>query len=345
MSAIRNILDLTNIQRYQCLGCERRYLIIVTGGIILTISLINFVLLSALGQSDANLGYEVIDRKWSLAQQSHGQIDVLVLGDSSGDQGVDPSRLKQKYGKSGLNLCTFGDMLLVDDVWLLQTYLQSNPPPSQIVLVHVYDVWSRTEVKTGPLRHIPIRLNDWDNLAPLISLDWQWKISVLIDGWCPIYSRRESLKYLITSPRAFFEQQQSPYCDGGFRKVTDADLKHTRADRNRHIAMLAKQSFTPSPLNQQALQTLLKLTAEHKVPMLIVNSPLDEQLAEDKAFAAYYAQLQFWLLQETKPFPNVAVYADVFPVNDNELERVDHVTFPAAQRYTDFIMQVLGFGS
>ena len=305
----------------------------------LLVVILNVSFFVLLNYSDTNLGYEVVHHKWGLASNVDDRIDTLIVGDSSGDQGVDPSHIENSTTYNALNLCTIGDLLLIDDVWLLEHYLKRNRAPDRVIVVHVYDVWHRTEPRMEALRQIPIQMDDWDALTPFIRIGWQWKLSVLFDDLCPLYSRRVTLRNLFSNPLSFVAERTSRFDGKGFRQVTTGNRDATAKDRKRHLAFLSTHSFVPSDVNQHAIRRLLKLTSDHNISLVIANSPLDAGVASNANFLLYYQQLNAWLLNETGAADHVTVLQDVFPVGEEELELVDHVTHSAAKRYTDFLLR------
>jgi len=78
----------------------------------------------ALALHPLNQASRVIRAKWSLLMNQKKPVDTLVLGDSSGNHGVVPAILAARLGGTALNLCTVGDLLAVNDCWMLERYIR-----------------------------------------------------------------------------------------------------------------------------------------------------------------------------------------------------------------------------
>jgi hypothetical protein len=56
---------------------------------------------------------------------------------------VVPQLIGGALGGSAVIACTFRDALLLNDAWMLNLCIRRVGPLKQIILVRVYDVWSR----------------------------------------------------------------------------------------------------------------------------------------------------------------------------------------------------------
>ena len=59
-------------------------------------------------------------------------------------------------GESAINLATIGDATVVNDAWMLETYLERFGRPNKVVIVHAYDIWHR-ELKQNVVVQIPFK--------------------------------------------------------------------------------------------------------------------------------------------------------------------------------------------
>jgi hypothetical protein len=75
----------------------------------------------------------IVDAKLNVADQIGQGVDVLVLGDSSGLMGVDPSVVAARTGKSCYNLCTISLMGVQGHRAILDRYLERHGNPSVII--------------------------------------------------------------------------------------------------------------------------------------------------------------------------------------------------------------------
>src|SRR5687768_3258615 len=115
---------------------------LTVGGLLLFAVLANLILIPIMAKYTPNSGYKIVAKKWDLLTKAP-DVDILVIGDSSGDQGIDPDVLKQELGLTAMNFCTVGDMLVLNDAAMAEEYLRTHKPPKMVIDIHVYDVWDR----------------------------------------------------------------------------------------------------------------------------------------------------------------------------------------------------------
>src|SRR5207253_10129783 len=130
---------------------------------------INLTLQWSLNRFPINSGHGLVQAKWNLLKRLPAPIDVLVLGDSSGNQGVVPQLLGAALGGTTINACTLADALIVNDAWMLDLYIRRLGPPKRVILVHVYDVWER-DISYDVWAQIPLPWGFWSDLDPRLSL-------------------------------------------------------------------------------------------------------------------------------------------------------------------------------
>src|SRR5215510_7988386 len=91
---------------------EVRNVIILT---FLFVVAVNFTTRWILTLCNPNIGYDLIQAKWDLLLNQKNAVDGVILGDSSGNQGVIPALLAaQGLDAQWLNLCTIGSTLLIN---------------------------------------------------------------------------------------------------------------------------------------------------------------------------------------------------------------------------------------
>lgn len=104
--------------------------------------LVNALAAAYLDWRPVNLGYRVIKTKWRLLAAQRRPVGWLVLGDSTGNQGIVPEVLSEKLGGSTLNLCTIGALGAWNDAWMLEAYARVAGAPRHVLVVHTYQAWT-----------------------------------------------------------------------------------------------------------------------------------------------------------------------------------------------------------
>ncbi|HBE71617.1 MAG TPA: hypothetical protein DDW52_26030 [Planctomycetaceae bacterium] len=332
------LFDFTHFRalRSACKNESPRWCLIVVclTATLVTANALAFVLLT---NSDTNVGYAVVSKKWALASSDKTQSDVLIVGDSSGDQGIDPEAFESLSGLTALNLCTFGDLLTVDDLWLLERRILEGAAPKHVIMIHVYDMWHRVDPNLAALRQAPLSWSQWDQHTEIIPLGTAWKLRVLLDRYVPLLSRRDSLRQILL--RGGLMQPETTFTPRGFRPVSKVNQERTRKDRTQHLAFLGANTFHPSAVNEAALERVLSLCEEHSIQFWLFNSPVEAELARSPLFRDYHREVIDWLEEQVRDFPNATVNRELYTVSIEHCERVDHIDTTAASEYTAFVSE------
>lgn len=289
-----------------------------------------------LRSSPANQGYAIIEAKWELLRAEQEPVEWLVLGDSSCNQGVDPKALESALGGRALNACTIGDMLAIEDAWMLDEYIQRHGAPKNVIIVHVYDIWHRDDtVLKGLLWNIDSDPERWRKSQPSISLSWREGVFTRVAPWLPLYSQSASLQALIWQPRRLFAQREIGLSPLGFMSEAQARPEVVERDARAHLKFVQSNKPLLSEPNAEALKHLSALASAHKINVYLVPSPLYEGLWRQDDFRRYYEQTQALIAQQLDSKGRLwSLGSRPMMAAADELQNVDHVTAPAASRYT-----------
>ena len=125
---------------------------------------------------------------------------MLILGDSSGNQGVDPKVIREKMHLSSINLCTIGDAMVVNDALMLEDYINRYGTPQSALIIHGYDIWSR-DLNLSVLSKIP---GSWWGEGPGPDLGLKGKTKIYLNRYVPLYSETRSMAQVIQNPLIAF---------------------------------------------------------------------------------------------------------------------------------------------
>lgn len=307
-------------------------------GVLLLVLLANFVVAPPMLEGGRNLAGWIIGHKWRLLLDLGQPVDDLVLGDSSCNQGVNPVTLAQALDDArGVNLCTIGDMLALNDAWMLQTYIERFGPPKRVVIVHVYDIWSR-DFEWSRLGSIPVGVLSLRKLRPEIKLKrWQFR-TYLESRYFPLYSSNLSLQSRLRSGDPRLRNVAGPRrVDSlGFLADTTAFPDSVELDLVGHLKFLARDTFQLSGDNQRSLARIARLAEEHDFDVYLASAPVYERLAADPLFQTYQAQVQKALARASGEGSRVHLVFDqpmTFPAS--QMQNADHLVLEAANRYTE----------
>lgn len=295
-----------------------------------------------LGAHSTNRAYVIIMEKWRMLLDMKQPVDCLILGDSSGNQGVDPQRLKTATGMSAVNLCTVGDMQVLNDVWMLQHYLAHVGTPRVVILVHTYDGWP-FEMAPQLLAKTPLSVSEILRFRPKAPFGVRGALRFFFLRYFPLYSDNLTLSSQIKHPWKTFEQFHQAWTrTDGFTVLHEANIEEVRADAADHQAFVRKHPAVVSEENTRVLKLLRELADEHHFDVFVVNSPIYEGLYKDEVFQAFYRQLTIRItrvLNGDRWIHNLLPDPKTFPAD--QMENADHVTYAAAQIYTDWLVSRL----
>jgi hypothetical protein len=295
-----------------------------------------------LDRHTSNRAYWLISAKWRLLEAQTAPVDWLILGDSSGNQAVQGDRLAQKLGGSTLNLCTIADMLVVHDAWVLRRYLDRVGPPKNVVVVHVADVWPRQlqNKQKMLLGKVPLPWGSWEKAEPPLTLTPRETFALFLDRYVPLYTDNLTISRWATRPKTFLKSRMS--LDAwGYMRIDSPDPKNAVQDGKNKILYFGNARKVSSA-NQAGLLELIRLSEEYGFRLIVAHAPVVDVLGTSPQFAVRLREMEASLRQAAgpdTPLPLVLNPPVMFPAA--LMQNCDHVTHPAASRYTDLLSEAI----
>lgn len=303
----------------------------MTVGMIILLAIINLAAYCYLQRYNPNKAYALIQHKWQLLQRSPA-VDWLILGDSSGNQGIDPTLFHQEKSAKAINVCTIADLLVVNDLWQLKAVIQQGKTPKNILLVHTYDIWQRTHIPTGYASQIPAINTDFPLAEYAISIPKRTLMNAL-----PLNFQRASLGHILQHPSQWGKRNYAWEADG-FERIEQADRVEVERDTKAHLEFVKDNDFKISTINEKALIALAKLARTEQIKVHLAQAPYHDGLAKNEDFQKYLGQVEMYLMDFCKQ--NEWIYmTDYQTFSASEMENADHVTMEAAQEFTRGILR------
>ncbi len=302
-------------------------------GAILIVLAVNIAMILYLPKSTTNLGYWIIGKKWQMLLRLPAPIDWLILGDSSGNQGLMPKILEERLGGRSVNLCTIADMTVLNDAWMLDTYLKSKGTLRAVLVVHVYDVWNR-DFDARMMARIPMAIEGVRQLKPPVRLTPYKILRGFLDRYLPLYYQHETVASLIKFPLSH-PQHELLWEEDGFMSAVAAKPSAVEGDARNHLTFVRETQFRLSESNRTALEYLADAAERHSFDLFIANSPLYEGLIRDAAFVRYYSDMERAIGRVIAGRRNVHyILRAPMTFAKEQLQNADHVTRSAAVEYT-----------
>lgn len=298
----------------------------------LIILLVNGLAFLYLQHFNPNKAYALIRYKWDLLKNNSQKVDWLILGDSSGNQGLDPDLFQKKLQQRALNICTIGDMLILDDLWQLQYSIAQGHIPDQVLLIHTYDIWHRSSIPTGYGSQIPVNLSDESIFSLRYNALPEWKKKLM--NAFPLNYQRASLGHVLQHPSKWF-QTKYQWTTSGFESIENADTNKVLTDTKTHLAFVQQHRLELSEVNRLALSEIAKLAEAYQIKVYLANAPFYEGLIQHKDFQNYFAALQSYLSSFCERHNWTYLNNPPQGFKKDEMENADHLTVEAARRFTN----------
>lgn len=306
-------------------------------GSLLFILLFNMVVHFYLNAYTPNLAYWLVHHKWRTLQSMDEPLDWLILGDSSGNQGIVTVEFENLVNGSAYNFASAGAGVFLNDAWMLETYLERFEAPRGVVLVHIYDIWPRTE-RDWFMTRIPVPISDWDDYGIPIETTPREKINAYVLKYIPLYAQERTLASLFSN--IFWGKTQlfsSPYHleEGGYwkdpRSKSPVGVRNSTAE---HIKWTNGTILNVSEVNQKSLEYMILLAEEHDFDLYYAVSPLHDELFAHENFQGYFLQFQDLLDEYDASHPNFHNLGLISTFPAEQGLDSDHVNHEAALNYT-----------
>lgn len=302
----------------------------------------------ALNELTTNRGYWLVHEKWSLLESLEAPVDWLLLGDSSCNQGVRPDVFEERLGETAVNLCTVGDLLAVNDAWMLERYIEEHGPPKHVLIVHVYDVWYRglRFLNRQPLlAKIPLPWKFWEDLSPSVALDAKQERRLMLARYLPLWSENKTLASWLHHPSIVLDRDFG-LTEDGFMPLEESNPKNVRKDSREHFAFTRTGRATMAPINREALIAIDALAERHGFDVWIASSPVWEGVWRNQRFRAFFTATMKLIEDVAKGRPRMhVVLSRPLTFREDQMENVDHLTQDAAAIYTGRVIDAIGEAS
>lgn len=290
-----------------------------------------------------NYGYWTIHQKWNLLGKLSKPVDWLILGDSSCSQGVMPEVFTTELNQTAINLCTTGDMGTLDNLWLIEEYIQRFGPPQNILVVHTFDIWHR---QFNPVRlgQVPRPWRFWEahtNGSELME-EVDTRNGIFIDHYLPLYSQNNSIGMII---RGIFSGEHKPFVSkwamdkDGFVPAYESKPEVVKAGEQQQIQFATENVFKVSYLNDESLRKMMRLAEENQINLYLANAPAFEGLYSNPAYQAYFQDLQTYLAGIANESGNGYHIPAVMTFPVDQMQNPDHLIVSGAEEFTHWLIE------
>jgi len=303
-------------------------------GSFLAFFLLNHAASLYLRVNGTNLGYRMIEAKWDMLYEMDEPVDWLVLGDSSCAHGFVPESWNEVMGGKSVNLGTIANLLLSNDAWMLEKYIEKFGAPEKVLLVHVADIWHRG-YRSSLIGKVPEPWGFWGTREAKIDLTTEQEWKVWLSRYVPTYAENKTLSahLLNFGPTKDFDLGMG---SAGFIPGKEHDSRRLRRDLSKTLKTVRKtKNMRISKGNRAALNALGRLSSEYEFDIYLAHGSLYEKLRNDRAFSRFYDKQLQNIRKITNKYPRLHVVPTVLDYPKDKMEAtVDHVHPAAAPGYT-----------
>jgi hypothetical protein len=322
---------------------NKRTILVELLAVLVLLAVINVAAIQYLESHTSNYGYWVIHHKWQLLKKQDTPLDWLILGDSSANQGVIPGIITAETGKRAVNLGTIGNMLMVDNLLMVQHYLERFDHLEKVVIVHVPDMWNR-DFDPYLLAQVPLPWGYWNEYEiarRYVEAEEGIERYFFMDRYLPLYSQNRSLRRNIYTALTAW---QSPFDQGyaldesGHFPAENAEPERVRLGAIDLAQFAAENEFRISEENLAAMDQLFRLAEERGFDVYIFNSPLYEGLLQEPAYLGYLEAQHGEMENLSAGYSRVHYIRRVAAFPAELMQNPDHLTTLGAEQYTRWLI-------
>lgn len=289
----------------------------------------------------------MVDAKWRLASEGGPGGDVLVVGDSSGNFGVDATVLAGELGVPARNLCTYGRFQVTGAGWLVDRAIETaEAPPALVVAVF----GARTfvlEADGFTMAQMPLRPLEWRSRAPHVGLGAVDALRFTAARAFPLFTQSASIGRCLARWEWRPDLSRLVIEDDGTGRLPAANPAAVPGFADRTIAEYeAHDGPVPTERERAAVRGLVADADARGYDLVFVTSPIWDGLVDRPAHVRMEARVTAFLEDACEASPRAHVLpgpAQIFPAS--AMENPFHLTpAPAAAFTRELAERLRSFG-
>ena len=282
---------------------------------------------------NAYRSFDLYEYKWQLLLQERAPCDWLLLGDSTGNLGLDAALFEKRLGGRALNLSTTIATSSAADAWFVETLIHRGVIPTHVVVMRTLLSWISERPAASSWSRIPLSWKERRRLRPEIGENMT---SVFTRYWPPFAALGASLEF----PTAAVPKQMVVEIDGfQGNMVTDPSYLLQEVP-SRKLPPGEKGEFSLTPSATASLRILSDEAARYGFDLYIVFPPWQEEHQNSPEIREY--QNVYRLLFETFLIsPNVHLVSPPLTFPKRDFIDARHLSYQGAWRFTNALIDQL----
>lgn len=303
------------------------------------VAIFNAVLLVALARTDER---PLTTTKWDMLLALNAPVDWLILGDSTAATSLRPDVIHEISGVEAINLGTVGNWAMLDNVWMLEQYVARFGAPQGVIIVHALDTYQRSYPNEAVIVQAQRPPSFYDDYSVPLEASVTDEIEYYLLSYTPLFSRPDSAKDFIEE-LALGDEESAPISGDGFLSL-EPDPANVVQDVTLFLSFIENEedgTFTPSDVNQQAIDALIALAERYQFRIYLLHGPVFEGLLTEPAFQDYAQQVQAWLTRQADRSGQLSYLPTMIPFSREEMQNTDHLSPDAAADFTRTIIPTI----
>ncbi|MEQ8279101.1 MAG: hypothetical protein RMA76_16845 [Deltaproteobacteria bacterium] len=288
----------------------------------------------------------------------HPEIELLVIGDSSGRWGVNTNILTEELGVPAWNIATFHGAF-PSQVTLIERAIERGTALKSVLIVHTENGQAKYIDHEGPeitLAYFltPYAVRFWyghDLIDASTALEWTWALA------SPSYRDGKGIEaFVLDLRKTSMQQLQTRYTASAQQRIDHfANRGHSRGvgkngpgmgDFNYFIQVVLQQpwKFENHPDVDEWNERLLEITDRHGIKVFFALTPRMEKILAHQKWPERVGQpVRDWAKGLNAQHPTFELLApDPFAAKADEFyDTADHLNAKGAERYSRWIVAQL----
>ena len=279
---------------------------------------------------------KMVDAKWRLASAGGAGGGVLVVGDSSGNFGVDAAVLAGELGVPATNLCTYGRFQVTGAGWLVDRAIETaDAPPALVVAVF----GARTFVLESDgftMAEMPLAPFEWLRRTPGVGLGPVDAMRFTVARAFPLFTQSSSIGRCLSRWEWRPDLSRLVIEEDGTGRIPSANPDGVPRFADRTIAEYeAHEGPVPSERERAAVRGLVADADERGYDLVFATSPIWDGLVDRPEHARMEARIVEFLEEACAASPRAHVLpgpAQTFPAS--VMENPFHLTTASSAEFT-----------
>ena len=309
----------------------------------------------------SNVDYLIVQKQQETAKKKASNFDLIILGDSSANFGIDAVQLGLTTRLSCYNFATMANLTMAGNYFILKEYLKHNQGPKALILMATVDSWSRNSTVSNVVGSLSMnftfslpdiflnqKINKTErktffnefakNILP--AQRYRYEIDRILkgkDSLLKLFANRQdiTIKNLLLKSKGNY----STYIHKRLLKNKNDRIQDLKDDFIDQLSFMTVAQAESSQLNYIYLTKIINLAEEKEIKIFLVMTPVFDKIIEREEAKKYINSYKKFLHLIENNFRLVKIIIEnPYPVDISRLSHnVDHLNETGAREFAVFL--------